>query len=105
MNDATQILQLIKTSVQETAPGATVILYGSYARGDYNEESDIDLLILLDCEKITRDEKIKITYPLYDIELNVGVIISPKVRSKKIWETRYTASSFHRNVTREGIVL
>ena len=25
-----------------------VILYGSYARGDYNAESDIDIMILLD---------------------------------------------------------
>ena len=33
----------------------TVILYGSYARGDYTEESDIDIMILLDIE----DMKIK----------------------------------------------
>ena len=26
----------------------TVILYGSYARGDYTENSDIDIMVLLD---------------------------------------------------------
>jgi len=30
-----------------TAPDATIILYGSFARGDHRADSDIDLLILL----------------------------------------------------------
>lgn len=67
------IPQQIKNSVAATAPGATLILYGSYARGDYNQESDIDLLVLLDKETISRDDEIKVTYPLYDIELATGM--------------------------------
>lgn len=27
-----------------------IILYGSYARGDYTDESDIDIMIVLNCE-------------------------------------------------------
>jgi len=88
-----------------TAPGATLILYGSYARGDYNETSDIDLLILIDKEKITRDEKIKITYPLYDIQFGSGIIISTMVYPKIIWETRQRITPFYKNVIKEGIVL
>lgn len=30
----------------------SVILYGSYARGDYNADSDIDIMILLDISDI-----------------------------------------------------
>ena len=105
MVDKNQILQLIKNSVKATDPDATLILYGSYARGDFNENSDIDLLILIDKEKITRDDRIRIGYPLYDIELKEGIIISPMVRSKKIWKTQYIITSFYRNVTKEGIVL
>ena len=30
----------------------TVILYGSYARGDYTEDSDIDIMVLLDLSDI-----------------------------------------------------
>ena len=30
----------------------SVILYGSYARGDYREDSDIDIMILLDLSDI-----------------------------------------------------
>ena len=68
MVDRDQILQLIKNSVKTTAPDATLILYGSYARGDYREDSDIDLLILINKDKITHADKDKVTYPLYDIE-------------------------------------
>lgn len=51
MKDKDHILGLIKKSVLATDPNATVILYGSYARGDYREDSDIDLLILLNKDK------------------------------------------------------
>ena len=30
----------------------TVILYGSYARGDYRDDSDIDIMVLLDLEEM-----------------------------------------------------
>ena len=29
-----------------------VILYGSYARGDYREDSDIDIMILVDMDEM-----------------------------------------------------
>ncbi len=43
-----EIIERIKNKVHSIDPTATVILYGSYARGDFNENSDIDLLILVD---------------------------------------------------------
>lgn len=43
MPDKANIIQQIKSSIEASEPGATVISYGSYARGDYHEESDIDL--------------------------------------------------------------
>lgn len=105
MIDKDHILGLIKKSVKTSDPDAILILYGSYARGDYNEESDIDLLILVDKEKVTRDDKIKITYPLYDIELDTGILISSIVYSKKFWQTEYKVTPFYENVNREGIRL
>lgn len=99
------ILQLIKNSVSSTDPDATLILYGSYARGDYNEESDIDLLILIDKDKVTRDDKIKIAYPLYSIQFETGIQISPLVFTKKFWATDRLVTPFYENVTKEGIVL
>ena len=105
MVNSTSILQLIKTSVAASDPGATVILYGSYARGDNNDDSDIDLLVLIDKDKVTREDKIKISYPLYDIQFETGILISPIVYSKKYWQTEYNVTPFYENVNREGIVL
>jgi uncharacterized protein len=105
VEDKNHILQLIKKSVAETAPGAILILYGSYARGDYRSDSDIDLLVLLDKDKITNNDEIRIKYPLYHIETDTGIIISPLVFSKKVWETRHKITPFYKNVAREGIIL
>ena len=99
------ILALIKDSVKNTDPMATVILFGSYARGDNNEESDIDLLILIDKERISRSDRTKFLYPLYDIELSSGIIISPKVYSRKYWQSDIKVTPFYENVNRDGVVL
>jgi uncharacterized protein len=105
MDNINQILQLIKLSVNSSNPAATIILYGSVARGDFNENSDIDLLILLDKDNLTREDAKRIKYPLYSIEIDTGRIISPIVFSKKEWETKHQITPFYENVKREGIVL
>ena len=61
------ILQKIKQLVSLTDPSATVILYGSHARGQNNKQSDIDILILVDRDKISYSEEQKIKDPLYDL--------------------------------------
>jgi len=96
---------MIKNSVRTIDPTATVILYGSYARGDFKKESDVDLLILIDKDSITRGDENKIKYPLYEIEFETGQIISPLVLTKKDWESRHKITPFYENINREGIVL
>jgi predicted nucleotidyltransferase len=102
--DKNHILQLIKNSVTATAPDATLILYGSYARGDHSENSDIDLLILINKDKRSHADKDRVTYPLYDIEFKTGTIISPKVYTKVGW-ANHRVTPFYENVKREGRVL
>ena len=82
-----------------------MILYGSYARGDNKTDSDIDILVLVDQDKVSYDDEKRIKYPLYHIEYDTGVIISPLVFSKKIWETKHRITPFYQNVIKEGVVL
>jgi len=104
MNDKNHILQLIKNSVSTTEPNATVVLYGSYARGQQNDNSDIDLLILVDKDKIMPVDEDRIAYPLYDIEFETGILISPILYTKKDW-ANHRITPFFENVNKEGKVL
>ena len=99
------ILLKIKQSVNLTDPTATVILYGSYARGENNKQSDIDILILVDRDKISYSEEQKITDPLYDLEFETGLIISPLIFSRNDWETRHAITPFYKNVKKDGVQL
>ena len=99
------ILSKIKKSVQQTEPGATIILYGSFARGDHRPDSDMDILILIDREKTDWKEDKKITYPLYDIELETSQVISALIITKQDWEYKYPNTPLYANIKQDGIVL
>jgi len=99
------ILVKIKQIVNNTVPGATVILFGSYARGDNKKNSDIDVLILIDKEKVSYTDEKRIKYPLYDLEFESGKVISPVVFSREDWETRHSATPFYNSIKQEGVLL
>jgi uncharacterized protein len=100
-----KILLKIKQLVNLTEPTATVILYGSYARGQNNKQSDIDILILVDHDKITYSDELRIKYPLYDLEFETGQVISPLIFSRNDWETRHSITPFYKNIKKDGVRL
>jgi uncharacterized protein len=100
-----RILLRIKQLVNLAEPSATVILFGSQARGQSNKQSDIDILILVDQDKITYEEEKRIKYPLYDLEFETGKVISPLILSRNDWENRHKITPFYKNVKEEGVIL
>lgn len=83
-----------------------IILYGSYARGDYNSQSDIDLMILTDLsdEEIVKveDDVVDIAYD-YELEEKIPISINIKnIDHFKYWENTLP---YYRNISEEGIVL
>ncbi len=105
MIDKKDIVLKIRQAVKSVEPDATVILYGSYARGEQTNQSDLDILILLNKNTVSRKDEKRIKYPLYDIEFETGIIISPLVLSKKDWELRHRITPFYEYVTNEGVEL
>ena len=99
------ILKRIKKIVLDNEPSAKVYLYGSRARGEWKADSDWDLLILLSKDKITDEVERKITHPLYDLEFEIGEVISPIVYSEKEWNTKHRITPFYSNVMKEGKLL
>jgi len=105
MLDHQVILDRIKNIVLEQDLLAKVYLYGSRARGTMKPDSDWDLLILLSNEKITMDVERKVTYPLYDLEFEIGEVISPIIFSEKEWNTKHKVTPFYSNVMKERRLL
>ena len=88
-----------------TDPSAKVYLYGSRARGTTKPDSDWDLLILLNKDKITTEVERNVTSPLYDLEFEIGEVISPMIYSEKEWNSKHSVTPFYSNVMREGKLL
>lgn len=105
MNKSSKILSRIKTIVAEKFPDAKIYLYGSRARNNASLNSDWDLLILINEDKIDPDLEREITYPIYDLEFETGEVISPMVYSEKEWNEKYSFTSYHSNISKEGILL
>ena len=105
MTNQQTILERIKSIVLDKDPLAKVYLYGSRARGTMKPDSDWDLLILLNKDKITDDIERNVTYPLYDLEFEIGEVISPMVYSEKEWNSKHSITPFYSNVMREGKLL
>lgn len=81
-------------------------LYGSYARGDFDNESDIDIMIILKCDK----EKVKsyrkqVSILASRIGLKNDVEVSLLLRDKDSFEQGQKILPFYQNVTREGVTI
>ena len=100
-----ELLQRCKQAIRQVVPDADVILYGSRARGDADEYSDYDILIIVNGPVDMALEKI-IHYNVYPLELETCGVLTLIVYSKQQWDSPlYQAMPFHKNVDREGVLL
>ena len=97
------IIRRIKDKVKEKNSSAEVILYGSHANGTAKEESDWDILILLDEDEVGLRDEQEYRHHLLDLELEIGEPISVMVYSKKCWKTRHSVTPLYRCISKEGI--
>lgn len=83
-----------------------VILYGSYARGDFNADSDIDIMILVNAsdEEII-EKKLAISDMTYDVNDLHDMEIMPIVKNAEHFFKWVRAYPFYNNVINEGVEL
>lgn len=83
-----------------------MILYGSYARGDYGDNSDMDIMVLTE---LTDDRIIQIEDEIfdaaYDIELEYGVPISVNIKKEKHFKNWVNSLPYYSNIQKEGIII
>ena len=105
MKQKEEILYAIKEVIAQVMPtGARMVLFGSQARNDASEDSDWDILILLDKEKLEEADHDKYVYPLFELGWKIDVEIHPIMYTLEDWLER-NFSLFYKNVEQDGIVL
>ena len=83
-----------------------VILFGSYARGDYDEESDIDIMVLADVgEEEIYDFQKQINLISSRTSLAHDITISIMLNDKRLFDKRLPVLPFYRNVVNDGVQL
>lgn len=80
-----------------------IYLYGSYARGDYSEYSDIDYAAIVDGDRLQLQAKLDDLWDISsEISLKNDVVISPTVIPKKEFDKYRNSLPYYRNICKEG---
>ncbi len=83
-----------------------IILYGSYARGDFCSDSDIDIMILVDLSEVElKRYSQQLSYMTYDFNLDYDLDIKPIVQNDIFFNKWIVNYPFYANVHKEGVVL
>jgi predicted nucleotidyltransferase len=80
-----------------------VYLYGSYARGDNKDGSDLDVLVVLSDFQRRAAEIRRISQLIGDLSLNFEITVSPLFMRESEWET--DKFPLLRNVKKEGVAI
>jgi uncharacterized protein len=83
-----------------------VILFGSYARGDYDEESDIDIMIIADIALEEANEtRRKIHARMEYIDLEHDAVVCLSMACSDIFHKHQDISGLYINVRKDGMEL
>ena len=107
-DDAIEIIARLSDKMKMVFPQENLdaIMFGSYARNDYDEGSDIDVMYLVDSSRDSiADKNWQIGEAAAEVLLDRGIVISPVVENRTYYRENADSLPFFRNVEREGIVV
>lgn len=80
------------------------ILFGSYARGDAEPDSDLDVLLLVDMPRDAISERSwQVGSLAAELLLEHGIVVSPIVENRRYFRENAEVLPFFRNIQREGV--
>ena len=84
----------------------SVLLYGSYARGDYDDESDMDIMIIVD---LPREQLSAYKKPFLRLSSDLGlqhdILITITLKDQYTFEKYLDAVPFYQAVQKEGVAI
>jgi len=83
-----------------------IVLYGSYARGNYDSESDVDMVALVRGDREVLQEQLKQVWDVSsELEIEFGTILSPAVIPYEEYEQFVDILPYYKNIAEEGVVI
>ena len=83
-----------------------VVLYGSYARGDYADDSDLDVVALVHGDRKKLQDQLRIVWDqTCDLELEYEMVLSPAVIPYEEFEKYREDIPYYRNIANEGVTV
>ena len=105
---AFEIIEGMSKRIRKLFPNGKldVILYGSYARNEETDESDIDILYLVDeSREAISSMSWQIGEAAAELMMEYGVVVSPVVENKDYFIENTDVLPFFANIQREGVKL
>lgn len=82
----------------------SIVLYGSYARGDFNAQSDLDIMILVGgSDNDIKKYENNVYDCAFELELKYGKVISPIIKNQQFFEYWSDTLPFYKNIVKEGV--
>lgn len=81
-----------------------IVLYGSYARGDFDDSSDIDVVVIVKGSRAELQNKLESIWDISsDLDLEYGTLVSPTVIPYDEFEEYKRILPYYKNIEQEGV--
>lgn len=99
-----EILKTIKPELQRVVPeDSMVLLFGSRARGDEREDSDFDILVLLNREgRANSNDNMGVGYDVSEVFWNNNQTVNVVINTAEEWQAKKGRSLFYHNVMEDA---
>jgi len=88
--------------LKKAAPGSTIILFGSHARGEAGEKSDLDIMVVEEEVKARRKEMVRLSDVLRPLGIPVDIIVTSR-KNFEAWK-KFPGTLIHQ-VAKRGKIL
>ena len=108
MEDLSCLLERYKEAVTQILGERLkrIILYGSYARWDFKQDSDMDIMILADIQPEEISNLADRIYDItYDFEVKYEMEINPSIQSIQVYEQWKGVYPFFMNIEKDGVAV